>query len=95
MAQLETLTAPTEDSRFTPEADIWEARDPPADVPPAFYRDAEEPPPNDPHWREWPNGGNREPVPRFLLIGLPIFLFVFGVLHILAIMLVCHLGGLY
>jgi hypothetical protein len=64
-------------------------------IPPAFYRDAGEPPPGDPHWREWPNGPNREPVPRFLLIGVPLFLGVFGSLHILLILLVLRLGGLY
>lgn len=64
-------------------------------IPPAFYRDAGVPPPGDPHWREWPNGPNREPVPRFLLIGLPIVLGVFGVLHILVILVVLRLSGLY
>jgi len=64
-------------------------------IPPAFYRDAGEPPPGDPHWREWPNGENREPVPRFLLVGVPLFLGVFGSLHILIILLVLRLGGLY
>jgi len=89
MPRLETLIRPAD-------ADVREACDTVADVPPAFYRDAQEPPPNDPHWREWPHGGGgREPVPRFLLVGLPIFLFVFGVLHILVIFLVYHLGGVY
>lgn len=60
------------------------------DVPPAFYRDADvpPPPPDDPHWREWPHGDGHEPVPRWLLYGLPVFLAVFGVLHILVILLV-------
>ena len=64
-------------------------------IPPAFYRDAGAPPPGDPHWREWPNGPNREPVPRSLLIGIPILLGVFGVLHILVILVVLRLSGLY
>jgi len=77
------------------DADVWEACDTAAEVPPAFYRDAQEPPPDDPHWREWPHGSDREPVPRFLLIGVPLFLGVFGSLHILIILLVLRLGGLY
>ncbi|HVC83453.1 MAG TPA: hypothetical protein VNL35_23430 [Chloroflexota bacterium] len=64
-------------------------------IPPAFYRDAGEPPPGDPHWREWPTGPNREPVPRVLLIGIPILLGVLGVLHIAVILLVLRLSGLY
>ncbi|MGH2344798.1 MAG: hypothetical protein ACRDG4_06200 [Chloroflexota bacterium] len=95
MPQLETLSRPTDDGRLVPHPDILEDRESPADVPPAFYRDAQEPPPGDPHWREWPHGGDREPVPRFLLVGVPLFLGVFGSLHILIILLVFRLGGLY
>ncbi|MGH2410082.1 MAG: hypothetical protein ACRDGS_06875 [Chloroflexota bacterium] len=90
MPQLEN---PTDTRQFTPDAP--DVRDTMVDIPPAFYRDAGEPPPGDPHWREWPNGGNREPVPRFLLIGLPIALGVLGALHILVILVVMRLSGLY
>ncbi|HEY8283253.1 MAG TPA: hypothetical protein VIJ28_02585 [Chloroflexota bacterium] len=93
MPQLETPIRRTDDRQFASE--VREPRDTVADIPPAFYRDAGEPPPGDPHWREWPNGGNREPVPRFLLIGIPLLLGVLGVLHILVILVVLRLSGLY
>ena len=65
-----------------------------ADVPPAFYRDADlpPPPPDDPHWREWFHGHDREPVPRWLLYGLPAFLAVAGVFHIMIILVVLNLS---
>ena len=65
-----------------------------ADVPPAFYRDADlpPPPPDDPHWREWFHGHDREPVPRWLLYGLPAFLAVAGVLHVMIILVVLNLS---
>lgn len=93
MPQLETPIQRTEDLPFAP--DGTEPGDTGTEIPPAFYRDADVPPPGDPHWREWPNGPNREPVPRFLLIGLPICLGVFGALHIVVILLVLRLSGLY
>ena len=64
------------------------------DVPPAFYRDADvpPPPPDDPHWREWPHGNDGEPVPRWLLYGLPAFLAVAGVFHVMIILVVLNLS---
>ncbi len=65
------------------------------DIPPAFYRDADvpPPPPDDPHWREWYHGNDREPVSRLILLGLPICLAILGVLHILLILLILHLSA--
>jgi hypothetical protein len=65
-----------------------------ADVPPAFYRDADlpPPPPDDPHWHEWFHGNDREPVPRWLVYGLPVFLFVAGVFHIMIILVVLNMS---
>jgi hypothetical protein len=65
-----------------------------ADVPPAFYRDADlpPPPPDDPHWREWFHGHDGEPVPRWLLYGLPAFLAVAGVVHVMIILVVLNLS---
>jgi hypothetical protein len=68
-----------------------------SDVPPAFYRDYDEPPPppDDPHWREWPhNNDGREPVSRLLLIGIPLAVGVLGVLHVMAIMVALSMSGL-
>lgn len=94
MSQPDTLVRPTDDSNPTAGDERGEGVGTGA-IPPAFYRDAGRPPPSDPHWREWPDWGNREPVPRFLLIGLPILLGVLGVLHILLILVVMRLSGLY
>lgn len=69
----------------------------PSDIPPAFYRDDEvpPPPPGDPHWREWPYNQGPEPIPRSILIGLPLVIGAVGVFHIMAILLVLHFSGLY
>jgi hypothetical protein len=66
-----------------------------AEIPPAFYRAAEEPPPppHDPHWREWFHGNDREPVSHLILLAIPICLAVLGVLHILLVLFVLYLSA--
>lgn len=52
------------------------------EIPPAFYRDAgPPPPPDDPHWREWPHGDGFEPTPWWAIYGVPAFLLVLGIFH--------------
>jgi hypothetical protein len=66
------------------------------EVPAAFCRDeiGPPPPPDDPHWREWPPYHDGEPVPRLLLIGVPVAMGVLGVFHILLILIVLRASGL-
>jgi hypothetical protein len=67
------------------------------EVPPAFYCNADipPPPPGDAHWREWYQNNGPEPVPHLLLVGVPICMGVFGVLHIMLILVVLRMSGLY
>ena len=66
-----------------------------ADVPPAFYDDAEPPPPppDDPHWREWSNNDGYEPVPRWVIYGLPALILVAAIVHALLILIVLKASG--
>jgi hypothetical protein len=102
MAEPATLFQPTIDIQPTPylasradlDVELEDVRG--TEVPPAFYRDADvpPPPPGDPHWREWYQNNGPEPVPRLLLVGLPICMGVFGVLHIMLILIVLRVSGL-
>src|SRR5438105_1281791 len=95
MPELATLVQPTLDIQCAPypasqdglDVGLEDVRG--TEVPPAFYRDADvpPPPPGDPHWREWHQNNGPEPVPHLLLVGLPICMGVFGVLHIMLILL--------
>lgn len=56
-------------------------------IPPVFYRDGPPalPPPDDPHWRDWPQGSAYEPAPRWLLSVLVGVIMAIIIVHILFI----------
>lgn len=66
-----------------------------ADIPPAYYDDVEPPPPppDDPHWREWGYSEGPEPVPRWIIYGLPALLVFAAAFHAILILVILKAGG--